>query len=136
MAKAWEKTRRSWAIPTWRFIPIPRQWVQRLAIGQDQEAVLRPIRPDDAQALQDFIRQLSEQARYMRFVSMMRELTPRMLSRYTQVDYDRELALVATVRSRDSDLALDEHTDGTQRIIGLAHYLRNPDGRGCPNMPW
>ena len=111
--------------------PYPRQWVQRLAIGQDQEAVLRPIRPDDAQALQDFIRQLSEQARYMRFVSMMRELTPRMLSRYTQVDYDRELALVATVRSRDSDLALGEHTDGTQRIIGLAHYLRNPDGRGA-----
>ncbi|CFP71345.1 acyl-CoA synthetase [Bordetella pertussis] len=28
----------------------------------------------------------------MRFVSMMRELTPRMVARYTQVDYHRELA--------------------------------------------
>lgn len=58
--------------------PYPRQWVQRLLLPDGQEGVLRPIRPDDAQALQDFTRLLSAQARYMRFVSMMRELTPRL----------------------------------------------------------
>lgn len=103
--------------------PYPRQWVQRLPLFTGQEGVLRPIRPDDAQALQDFTRLLSEQARYMRFVSMMRELTPRMLARYTQVDYHRELALVATVESLDG-----EAPGRRQTIIGLAHYLRNPDG--------
>lgn len=106
--------------------PYPRQWVQRLPLRDGQEGVLRPIRPDDAQALQDFIRLLSEQARYMRFVSMMRELTPRMLSRYTQLDYDRELALVATVESAERG-----GDESHQTIIGLAHYLRNPDGRGA-----
>ena len=116
--------------------PYPRHWVQRLALGEKQAGVLRPIRPDDAQALQDFIRHLSEQARYMRFVSMMRELTPRMLARYTQVDYDRELALVATVKGRGAQGASDDPTQPEQvavddRIIGLAHYLRNPDGRGA-----
>jgi acetyltransferase len=95
--------------------------VQGLLLPDGQEGVLRPIRPDDAQALQDFTRLLSAQARYMRFVSMMRELTPRMLARYTQVDYHRELALVATIES----LACD-HQDRPQTIIGLAHYLRNP----------
>ena len=105
--------------------PYPRRWAQRLPLGEEKAGTLRPIRPDDAQALQDFIRGLSEQARYMRFVSMMRELTPHMLSRYTLLDYHRELALVATC-----DLPGE---DGITRetIIGLAHYLRNPDGRGA-----
>ena len=106
--------------------PYPRQWVQRLPLLDGQEGVLRPIRPDDAQALQDFTRLLSAQARYMRFVSMMRELTPRMLARYTQVDYHRELALVATIASLERD-----NQDRPQTIIGLAHYLRNPDGLGA-----
>jgi acetyltransferase len=106
--------------------PYPRQWVQRLPLSDGQEGVLRPIRPDDAQALQDFTRLLSEQARYMRFVSMMRELTPRMLARYTQVDYHRELALVATIGTGG-----DASQDSPETIIGLAHYLRNPDGRGA-----
>lgn len=105
--------------------PYPRRWVQRLPLGDERVGVLRPIRPDDAQALQDFIRGLSEQARYMRFVSMMRELTPRMLSRYTHVDYHRELALLATC-----ELA-DDQGQKHETIIGLAHYLRNPDGRGA-----
>ena len=63
----------------------------------------------------------------MRFVSMMRELTPRMLARYTLIDYHRELALVATTH-------LPNHAHRghpTEAIIGLAHYLRNPDGRGA-----
>ena len=105
--------------------PYPRRWVQRMPLGQNQTGVIRPIRPDDAQALQDFVRQLSEQARYMRFVSMMRELTPRMLSRYTHVDYHREVALVATCKIVGEDGLPHEI------IIGLAHYLRNPDGQGA-----
>lgn len=105
--------------------PYPRRWVQRLPLREGRTGVLRPIRPDDAQALQEFVRGLSEEARYMRFVSMMRELTPRMLSRYTHVDYHRELALVATC-----DLP-DEGGQLRETIIGLAHYLRNPDGRGA-----
>lgn len=105
--------------------PYPRRWVQRLSLGDQKTGVLRPIRPDDALSLQAFIRGLSEQARYMRFVSMMRELTPRMLSRYTHVDYHRELALVATCELPGQD-DVERET-----IIGLAHYLRNPDGRGA-----
>jgi acetyltransferase len=109
--------------------PYPRRWVQRLPLRDGQVGVVRPIQPDDAQALQDFVRNLSEQARYMRFVSMMRELTPHMLSRYTHVDYHRELALVATCDRGDG--APGEQAQTGQRIIGLAHYLRNPDGQGA-----
>jgi len=107
--------------------PYPHYLIENRRFDDDQEWVLRPIRPEDAEALQDFIRGLSEKSRYMRFVSMMRELTPKMLSRYTYVDYHRELALVATVQ------VPNEANRGLPReeIIGLAHYLRNADGVGA-----
>jgi len=105
--------------------PYPRHLVQPLPLSNGHVGVLRPIRPDDAELLQTFVRELSQEARYMRFVSMMRELTPHMLSRYTHVDYHRELALVATAEAPHG------HGQPRQAIIGLAHYLRNPDGQGA-----
>src|SRR5690606_28757311 len=71
--------------------PYPRRLVQSKEFADGTPWLLRPIRPEDAQPLQEFVRGLSDESRYMRFVSMMRELTPRMLARYTRIDYDREL---------------------------------------------
>lgn len=107
--------------------PYPRQLVRSMQFDDGQEWLQRPIRPEDATLLQEFIRGLSDQSRYMRFVSMMRELTPRMLARYTRIDYDRELALVATVQiSNPENRGLLR-----ERIIGFAHYMRNADGQGA-----
>ena len=105
--------------------PYPRQWVERVTLKNEVSATLRPIRPGDALALQQLVRELSDQARYMRFISMMRELTPKMLARYTQLDYHREFALVATV------IETDQSGVSAERMIGLAHYLLNPDGKGA-----
>ncbi|MFM2398459.1 MAG: hypothetical protein RL341_616 [Pseudomonadota bacterium] len=79
--------------------------------------LLRPIRPEDAFALQAFVRGLSDASRYMRFISHMRELSAAMLVRYTQIDYDRELAFVAVMPDADNP--------GAERIIGLSHWLRS-----------
>lgn len=107
--------------------PYPRKLVQEKSFKNGGNWLLRPIRPEDAQALQDFIRNLSDESRYMRFVSMLRELTPKMLARYTSIDYDRELALIATVTEPNP-----EHRGYPKEvIIGFAHYLRNPDGKGA-----
>ena len=107
--------------------PYPYRWVQHLKFPDERAWTLRPIRPEDAQALQEFIRGLSDRSRYMRFVSMMRELTPRMVARYTQIDYHRELALVATTSVPNAA----NRGLPTDAVIGLAHYLRNADGRGA-----
>ncbi len=107
--------------------PYPTHLVQDRVFADGSPWVLRPIRPEDADALQEFIRGLSERSRYMRFVSMMRELTPKMLTRYTYVDYHRELALVATTQiPNPANRGLPQEI-----IIGLAHYLRNADGVGA-----
>ncbi|HUG58383.1 MAG TPA: GNAT family N-acetyltransferase [Candidimonas sp.] len=107
--------------------PYPRRLVQPKVFKDGNPWLLRPIRPEDAEPLQEFVRGLSDESRYMRFVSMMRELTPRMLERYTRIDYDRELALVATVQVPNPEHRGHPH----EQIIGFAHYLRNADCRGA-----
>ncbi|EWM47245.1 acetyltransferase family protein [Bordetella holmesii 35009] len=107
--------------------PYPARLVQMRRFDDGTPWMIRPIRPEDGESLQEFIRGLSERSRYMRFVSMMRELTPRMVARYTQVDYHRELALVAATQVPNP--ANRGHP--REVIIGFAHYLRNPDGRGA-----
>ena len=44
---------------------------------------------------------MSDESKYYRFMDTIRELTQPMLVRFTQIDYDREMALVATVQNED-----------------------------------
>ncbi|NHK96953.1 bifunctional acetate--CoA ligase family protein/GNAT family N-acetyltransferase [Rubrivivax benzoatilyticus] len=90
---------------------------------------IRPIRPDDADMLQSFVRGLSEESRYFRFASTMPELPARMLARYTLIDYDREMALVAVLRERH--VAEDGSFHESERIIGVSRYITNPDQTSC-----
>jgi len=73
-----------------------------------------PSRPEIEQA---FVRHLSPEARYFRFMHAVEELTPEMLVRFTQIDYSGEMALIATVEE-----------DGHEKQIGVARYVINPDG--------
>jgi acetyltransferase len=82
--------------------------------------VLRPIRPEDAQREQEFVARLSAQSRYLRFMQAIRELTPSMLARFTQIDYGRDLALVAMVSE-----------PGRERQVAVARYAADPDGVSC-----
>jgi acetyltransferase len=56
---------------------------------------IRPIRPDDAEREQAFVRSLSPESRYFRFMSTVSELSPELLERFTHPDPSREVALVA-----------------------------------------
>ncbi|OGA53230.1 MAG: hypothetical protein A3G25_05455 [Betaproteobacteria bacterium RIFCSPLOWO2_12_FULL_63_13] len=99
--------------------PVRLERVETLRGGQTLR--IRPIRPEDAALEMAFVDRMSERSRYMRFFSAGRGLTPAMLVRLTQVDYDRELALIA--------LAGDD--DDTQLMVGVARFGANPDGESC-----
>ncbi|RPH58690.1 MAG: GNAT family N-acetyltransferase, partial [Burkholderiales bacterium] len=71
-------------------MPYPAHMVAERALRDGRWCTVRPIRAEDGERLQRFVRRLSEQSRYFRFISTLTELTPRMLVRYTQIDYDRE----------------------------------------------
>jgi acetyltransferase len=110
-------------------LPYPANYTQDWPMRGGGQYTIRPIKPDDAEMLQDFVRRLSDESRYYRFVSSMRELPVRMLARYTLIDYDREMALVAVERQRTP--AADGEFTETERVIGVSRYITNPDLTSC-----
>lgn len=77
---------------------------------------LRPIRPEDAAMEAAFIGALSDESRYRRFLSVSPQVSPEIIARFTQVDYDRDMALVAV------------HGEGPgAQIVAVARYVRGPD---------
>ncbi|WP_296491828.1 bifunctional acetate--CoA ligase family protein/GNAT family N-acetyltransferase [Rhodoferax sp.] len=110
-------------------LPYPSQHEQLCPLAGGGEYIVRPVHPDDATMLQDFVRSLSPESRYFRFVSSMQELPANMLSRFTLIDYDREMALVALITEEVTD-AQGEKAEAT-RIIGVSRYITNPDRASC-----
>jgi RimJ/RimL family protein N-acetyltransferase len=79
---------------------------------------VRPIRPDDAVRLQGFHGRLSRSSIFFRFFSHVAVLTNERAAYFTNLDYDRRMALVAV-----EDVGDDE------AIIGVIRYDRLDDGR-------
>ncbi|MGH8801360.1 MAG: GNAT family N-acetyltransferase [Casimicrobiaceae bacterium] len=98
--------------------PYPVELISELSLRDGTRLTLRPIRPEDAELERGFVAGLSEQTRYFRFFYRMSELAPAMLARFTQVDYDRELALVALTGVEEG---------GSPAFVAVARYLASPD---------
>jgi acetyltransferase len=79
--------------------------------------LLRPIRPEDAPAHVAFFHALSQEDVHYRMFGMMRELSPAQLARFTQIDYAREMAFIATRR----DAA------GADETLGVVRLQADPD---------
>ncbi|HEX9452575.1 MAG TPA: GNAT family N-acetyltransferase, partial [Burkholderiales bacterium] len=100
--------------------PYPSELVQRVTLRDGARVVMRPIRPEDRQIEKEFVQGLSDESRYFRFMSALRELNDTMLNRFTQIDYDQQMALIAVVC---------ENAQETE--IGVARYVVNADGTSC-----
>nr|MBP6711958.1 GNAT family N-acetyltransferase [Propionivibrio sp.] len=98
--------------------PYPSHLEQEWEQPNGRVITIRPIRPEDAEMEQEFVKNLSDESKYYRFMDTLRELTQSMLVRFTQIDYDREMALVATLPEKD----------GKTVQIAVARYVTNPDG--------
>ena len=110
-------------------LPYPARYEQVWPLRGGGEYTIRPIHPDDAQMLQTFAKGLSTESRYFRFASAMTELPATMLARFTLIDYDREMALVAVVKERSAN-AEGVMTE-TERVVGVSRYITNPDQSTC-----
>lgn len=100
--------------------PYPADLVRHEQLPDGSDVTIRPIRPEDARIEDDFVRKLSPESKYFRFMRALHELTPEMLVRFTQIDYDLEMALIATVEEMDREIE-----------VGVARYAINPDGDSC-----
>jgi len=99
--------------------PYPWQWMRNVSLKDKSSIQLRPIRPEDAAALQDMVRKLSAESRYFRFMHTINELSPQMIAQFTKLDYDRQMCFVATTDSLDSPRDAGER----QTMIGASRYM-------------
>lgn len=100
--------------------PYPTHLISQYQLLDGTDIVIRPTRPEDAELVRKFVHNLSEESRYFRFMTTVKELSTRMLVQFTQIDYSREMALVATRR------------EGEQEVeVGVSRYIVSPDGESC-----
>jgi len=107
-------------------MPYPAHLARTVTLGDGTPMTLRPIKPEDARLEANFLRSLSPRSRYFRFMKQVNEISQTLLIRFTQIDYDREMAYVA----------IHERADGGNREqarewAGVARYYTNPDGVSC-----
>jgi GNAT superfamily N-acetyltransferase len=93
--------------------PESPHWVERLRDGST--VLIRPIGPGDAALERTFIQRLSPQTQRFRFLGQMHDLSNAQLRRFTDIDYERDVAFVALV-----------HEDGEKREIGVCRYCLDP----------
>ena len=90
----------------------PRHWEADVVLRDGRVAHLRPIVPEDADALVEFYEGVSDESRYLRFFSPMPQLAPRDVERFTHVDHKDRVGIVMTVGGH---------------IIAFGQYERLPD---------
>lgn len=75
--------------------PYPRELQEVLTINDGMKVLARPIRPEDESGHQEFFSRLKSEDAYFRFFGLVREFPHSEMARYTQIDYDREMAFIA-----------------------------------------
>ncbi|MBM7819720.1 acyl-CoA synthetase (NDP forming)/GNAT superfamily N-acetyltransferase [Cellulosimicrobium cellulans] len=107
----------------------PVEWEADVVLRDGTTTHVRPIRPEDADALQRFHVGQSERSTYLRFFAPMERLSERDLERFTRVDHVDRVALVAVRPRDDADPAAEETADDAgEDIIGVARFDRTGTG--------
>ncbi|MFK7892312.1 MAG: GNAT family N-acetyltransferase [Granulosicoccus sp.] len=105
--------------------PYPWEWIRQCKNRSGLPLVLRPIRPDDAAALKNLVQGMSAESRYFRFMHAVNELSPQMVARFTKLDYDRQMAFVAT---HDTE-SFNEQPGAQPELLGVSRYTIGNDRR-------
>ena len=92
--------------------PYPQELEDRVDF-RGRELVLRPIRPEDEPQHARFLARIDQEDLRLRFFTAVRAFSHSQLARFTQIDYDREMAFIAAVRGEGGD----EETWGVARAI-------------------
>lgn len=84
------------------------------------EVTIRTLRKEDADLERDFIRNLSPESRWMRFLGQIGEPSDSLIRKLTEIDYQHDMAFIALARE-----------DGATHEVGVSRYSLAPDGQSC-----
>jgi acetyltransferase len=98
--------------------PYPKSYETRWSLKTGQEVILRPIKPEDEPLWLEMFQSFSEESIRYRFFQTLRDTPHEVRVRYCNIDYDREIAIVAEI------------VKSTQRkILGVARMSIESDGK-------
>jgi acetyltransferase len=98
--------------------PYPRELEETIRLPDGLALMLRPIRPEDEPALHDLFGRLSMEEIRLRFLHYMKTLSHSLAARLTQIDYDRQMALVLTD---------PPGTEGAWQFYGVVRISADPN---------
>ncbi len=96
-------------------LPYPTKYIVPWRLKDGTEVVLRPIRPEDEQIEHELIKGLSNETSRFRFFGIIKELSHEDLVRFCNIDYDREMAIIAEV-----------HEGVKKKEIGVGRLILEP----------
>ena len=97
--------------------PYPRELEETVTLRDGRTVLLRPIRPEDEPAHQDLFQRMTPEDIYYRFFNVIHRMPHSQLARFTQIDYDREMAFIATVTDEE----------GKPQTLGVVRAVGDPD---------
>jgi acetyltransferase len=95
----------------------PTHLIDVVQLANGCRVVVRPPLPQDCELQHVFVRTLSDEDRYFRFMTRLSELSEAMAERFTTIDHRSHIALIATV-------VRDAH----ETMIGEARYIVDEGG--------
>jgi acetyltransferase len=98
--------------PHLAILPYPTRYVSHWLFADGKEVLLRPIKPEDEPLEHELLTSLSEATMRARFFSIIKDISHEMLIRYCNIDYDREIAIVAEVREKEK-----------RKLIGIGRLI-------------
>jgi len=99
--------------------PYPQELEETFTLQSGRRVLLRPIRPEDEPEHYEFIAKLSPEDVRFRFFGLVRELPHSEMARFTQIDYDREMAFIASAEREGSG----------RETLGVVRTATDPDNQ-------
>ncbi|MEM1550732.1 MAG: bifunctional acetate--CoA ligase family protein/GNAT family N-acetyltransferase, partial [Candidatus Bathyarchaeia archaeon] len=97
--------------------PYPTKYISERTLRDESKVTLRPARPEDEPLLIELFRAFSAETMRLRFFRVMKEIDHYVTARYCNIDYSREITIVA-----------ETEINGKKRLIGMANLIIQPDG--------
>lgn len=97
--------------------PYPKKYTLKWKIRNGKRVLLRPIKPEDENLLRELFNSLSEESMRYRFFQVIKEMSHETMTRYCNIDYSREIAIIAETQVKK------------KKIVGVARMILQPDRR-------
>ncbi|MDO9578841.1 MAG: GNAT family N-acetyltransferase [Candidatus Cloacimonadales bacterium] len=92
--------------------PYPSEYTTEYTMKNGKKVILRAIKPEDEIIEKEMFSNFSERTQRFRFFQLIKDISHEQLIRYTQIDYDREIAIIAEVED-----------EGRKKMAGVVRLI-------------